>query len=63
MSVGFLVTEEEGLDKRSVLKFELVFHLLHVEDGVVLVKLEVDGEFIEHFEALLSVVDPCLLHS
>jgi hypothetical protein len=44
MSVWLLVTEEETLDERRVLKFEMCAHFFHVEDGLVFIELVGDGE-------------------
>lgn len=47
VGVGFFIAEKESLDKGSLLKFEFVAHFFHVEDGIVLVKFVINGEFIE----------------
>ncbi len=57
MSVGFFVTEKKTLDEGRVLKFEMGTHFLHVNDRLVFVKFEGDGELLEKFQALLTVRD------
>ena len=45
MCIGFFtISEEKSFDERTLLKFDLFAHFLHVKDGLMLVKFVVDGK-------------------
>ena len=62
MRVRLFIAEEQTLDKRRLLEFEVGTHFLHVDDRLVFVEFEGDGQFLQQFEALLPVRDGNLFH-
>ena len=63
MCIGFFtISEEKSFDERTLLKLDLFAHFLHVKDGLMLVKLEIDGKIRQKFETLLPIGDGSFLH-